>query len=317
MPGRRGARQLVSVGVPVYNEEAWLSAALDSLLAQDYDELEIIVCDNASTDSTAEVAREFASRDRRVVLHTSEANAGASDNFNRCFRLSSGEYFTWASGHDLRLPGAISKCVEALEADRDLVLCYPGAVWRRFDGATEPVVDDSLETRGLSERERLRMTVEQLYNCNAVYGVIRSSALARTRLSRKCLGADHVLLAELSVQGGFHQLDEALFVRAENRPPEPDDRWRERNLDLIGVEGNRARSRPFTVMGLELVAGVWHVSEPRVKVLNAARASSWYRDRWHGELNDESRAWRAVDTVVEESRRFRARLTHRVRRLLA
>lgn len=317
MPGRRGARPLVSVGVPVFNEEAGLPAALDSLLSQDYERLQVIVCDNVSTDATAEIARDYANRDSRIELHVADENRGAAHNFNRCFHLASGEYFTWASGHDLRLPEAIRKCFEPLEDDPALVLCYPRALWRRRDGGTEAITDDTLETRGLPEAARLRMTLEELYNCNAVHGVIRSSSLSCTRLFRNCFGADHVLLAELSVLGGFHQLEDALFVRTENRAPEAYDRWRERSLDLIGVDGRLARTRPLTAMGLETAAGVWHVSSPRAKALNAARASAWFRERWHGDLNDESRVWRAIDSTVEETRLFRARVRQRVQRLLA
>jgi glycosyltransferase involved in cell wall biosynthesis len=317
MPGGRGDQPLVSVGLPVFNEEESLAAALESILAQDYEPLEVIVCDNASTDGTVTVARDFVARDTRVSVHTSDENRGASENFNRCFRLAGGRYFTWASGHDARLPEAIRKCVEALEDDPSLVLCYPRAVRRLLDGGTEPIEDDRVETRGLPTASRLRMTVEELHSANAIHGVVRSASLERTRLFQGCFGPDHVLLAELSVLGGFHQLDEALFVRVENRAEEQDDEWRERNLDMIGVDSELARARPFTAMGFELVAGVWHVSEPWAKVPNAARASRWFRDRWHGRLNEEARAWRALDTVVDEVARFRIRFRHRVGRLLA
>jgi glycosyltransferase involved in cell wall biosynthesis len=316
MPGGRADQPLVSVGVPVFNEEEHLPGVLEAILAQDYERLEVIICDNASTDSSVEVAKAFAARDDRVAVHTSDENRGASDNFNRCFRLASGEYFTWASGHDTRLPAAIRMCVEALEADRSLVLCYPRSLWRRFDGRAEPVVDDTLETQGLSAAERLRTTVEQFYNGNAVYGVIRSSALAQTRLSRRSFGADLVLLAELSVLGGFHQLEDTLFVRTENRLPEPDDGWRDRSLDLIGVDRGLARSRPYTTMGFETVAGVWHVSNPAAKLLNAARVGEWFRERWHADLSAESRVWRAIDTVALETRPVRTGVMRRVRRLL-
>src|SRR6266480_514311 len=140
MPTRGREKPLVSIGFPVFNEETGLAAALDSILAQDYEHLEVIVCDNASMDATVEIAREYAARDARITVHESDANRGSHFNFNRCFQLASGRHFTWASGHDMRLPHAIRKCVEALEDDPRLVLCYPRALWHRLDGPSDPIV---------------------------------------------------------------------------------------------------------------------------------------------------------------------------------
>lgn len=296
---------LVSVGIPVFNEAEQLPAALESILAQDYERLEVIVCDNASTDVTAATAQEFASRDPRVTVHLSTENRGAAVNFNRCFQLASGEYFTWASGHDTRAASAIRLCVEALEDDPSLVLCYPRAVWRRFDGSVEEVTDDQLETAGLPAMSRLRATIETLESCNSIHGVIRSSALARTRLLRTCFSADHVLLAELSLLGGFHQLDGALFVRAENRPPETDADWLARSVEMSGARGSMGRTRPYTSMGAEHLAGVWFVSSGVTKPVSAARAGLWYWRRWKATLLAEWRLAPAYRLLATLRRRLR------------
>ena len=299
MPGARGNQPLVAVGVPVFNEEAGLPAVLDSLLAQDYERLQIVVCDNASTDATLEVARAYAARDPRIAVQTSDANRGATFNFNRCFELVPGDYFTWASGHDSRRPEAIRKCVEALEEDPRLVLCYPSSLWRRFDGTTEPVLGDAIDTRGLPAILRLRTTIERLTICNAVHGVIRSEALAATRLFRGCLGSDHVLLAELSLLGEFRQLEDVLFVRVENRPVELDEQRLERTFEMVGVDRG-ARAKPYTLMGVEHVRGVWHGSGGGEKLTNAVRTAFWCSRRWRHQL--------AAEYVPAAIRRARTRL---------
>ena len=259
MPSASGDQPLVCVGVPVFNEADGLAVVLDSLLAQDYERLRIVVCDNASTDATLDVARAYAARDDRIEVHGSDENRGATFNFNRCFELGRGDYFTWASGHDVRMPEAIRRCVEALEGDSRLVLCYPSSLWRRLDGTTAPMLDDAIDTRGLPATLRLRRTIERLRMCNAVHGVIRSEALAATRLFRNCLGSDHVLLAELSLLGEFCQLEDVLFVRTENRPVESDEQRLARTFEMVGV-GRSARTKPYTLMGVEHVRGVWHGS---------------------------------------------------------
>src|SRR5690349_18517402 len=115
---------LVSIGVPVHNEARYLAAALDALLAQDYPNLEIIVCDNVSDDATGAIAREYAARDRRVRYHRNANNVGGIENFNVALRLARGKYFAWAAGHDLRRPSFVSRCVRVLEADPPVVLCH-------------------------------------------------------------------------------------------------------------------------------------------------------------------------------------------------
>lgn len=304
MPTGRREMPLVTVGLPVFNEEESLSAALDSVLAQDYEYLEVIICDNASTDATVEIAREFAARDARIAVHESDVNRGQPFNFNRCFELASGSYFTWASGHDARLPQAIRMCVEALAADPRIVLCYPSSLWRHLDGTTSPVLDDGLDTRGLPPTLRLRRAIEWLRTCNAVHGVIRSEALAATRLFRNCVGADHVLLAELSLLGEFRQLDDVLFIRAENRPLESHEERFTRTFEMLGVVDWNARAKPYTTMGFEHVRGVWHVSRRSRRLVASVLAALWFARRWRQLLAMEWHVARPAQVAAAACRRL-------------
>ncbi len=76
-------RPLVSIGMPLHNAERHLAEALDSLLAQDYQNLELIISDNASSDATELIGRAYAERDTRIRYHRAETNHGAVWNFNR------------------------------------------------------------------------------------------------------------------------------------------------------------------------------------------------------------------------------------------
>lgn len=115
-------KSLVSIGMPVYNGERYIVEALDSLLAQDYENFELIISDNASTDRTQGICLEYTSRDKRIRYYRNETNMGALWNFNRVFELSSGEYFMWASHDDLWRPHFISELVGLLEATPSAVL---------------------------------------------------------------------------------------------------------------------------------------------------------------------------------------------------
>ena len=114
---------LVSIGIPVYNGEERLSSALETVINQDYSNLEIIISDNASTDSTPKICENFARQDSRIKYFRSEVNHGSSWNFNRVFELSTGKYFTWAADDDLREESMIRECTSRMEKFPDSVLC--------------------------------------------------------------------------------------------------------------------------------------------------------------------------------------------------
>ena len=119
----QNAAPLVSIGVPVYNGERLLGRTLESLLAQTYTHLEIIISDNASTDSTPAIAREFADRDPRVRYVRNETNIGAIPTFSRPSR----------SPRDVLHVDRSRRCAAAA-GDRSVRACA-GKFSGRVDGA--------------------------------------------------------------------------------------------------------------------------------------------------------------------------------------
>jgi glycosyltransferase involved in cell wall biosynthesis len=91
---------LVSVGMPVYNGEIFLSDALNSLLAQTHSNLDIIISDNCSSDRTGDICLDYAARDSRIRYTRQDQNNGATANFNYVLQQASGEYFMWAAHDD-------------------------------------------------------------------------------------------------------------------------------------------------------------------------------------------------------------------------
>jgi glycosyltransferase involved in cell wall biosynthesis len=100
---------LVSILVPVYNRREFLSACLDSALSQTHRDLEIIVIDNASTDGTWDVCREYAARDRRVRIFRNPENIGPVRNWQRCFKEAQGRYGKMLFSDDLMTPDYLEK----------------------------------------------------------------------------------------------------------------------------------------------------------------------------------------------------------------
>lgn len=209
MPATRETHPLVSIGVPVFNEEGHLAEALDSLLAQTYDNIEVVISDNASTDRTPEICAAYAARDPRVRYHRNENNVGGIENFNVAFRLARGEFFMWASGHDVRHPSQIARCLEMMLAEPEVVLCYSQVVWVDQDGREHAKVHEYIDTRGLAERvARLNVVLWSLHGGFPVYGLFRSEALRRTALYTQVVSPDMSLLIELALVGRFAFLPE-------------------------------------------------------------------------------------------------------------
>jgi glycosyltransferase involved in cell wall biosynthesis len=114
----------VSVVMPVHNEEAYLAEAIESVLAQDYSNLELVVSDDGSTDGTVEIADGFARQaPEKVVVVRGERNEGRPVALNQGLSAASGELIAWLDGDDMMLPGKLSTQVELLERNPDAVGC--------------------------------------------------------------------------------------------------------------------------------------------------------------------------------------------------
>jgi len=226
----------VSIGMPVYNGEKYLSTAVDSLLAQTFEDFELVISDNASTDRTEEMCRDYAARDPRIRYFREESNRGVAWNFCHVVGLSRGEYFKWAAHDDVCEPTFLARCVDVLDRHPDVVWCHPQTAYvdargRRMTGPGEGVVsfavapgrpaekvagigggDPSQPTReSASPHRRFRAVLLGPGEVHDVYGLIRMSAMRQTGLERPFHGSDKVFIAELSLLGRFVEVREVLF----------------------------------------------------------------------------------------------------------
>ena len=211
---------LVSVGLPVYNGAEHLAKALDALVDQDLEDFEVIVCDNASTDATAEIARGYAARDGRIQYHRNEHNLGLAGNFNKAFQLSSGRYFKWWAHDDWHPRNLLSRTTEVLEADPSAVLCATGVAIMDDDGEVFEEWRPEVDLLTPAPHVRLHRLLWTLGETHPLFSVMRSQALARTPQYRPFVGGDRVLLAQLILMGGFAGVPDLLhyYRQARMRP---------------------------------------------------------------------------------------------------
>lgn len=225
----------VSIGIPVFNGAQYLPETLDRLLGQTFTDLEIVISDNASTDDTAKICAAYAERDSRIRYFRNKSNMGAAPNFNRAFELSRGTYFAWAAYDDVHDHRFLERCVSALDENPDVALSYStiGFIdqndtpvrFRRGKGDDDdgylrdiygnPVMEPDKLHIAESPRteERFADVLQNVNWCLQMFGLIRADVLRHTGLQRHYYGADKVLLAEISLAGRYHQVDEVLFTK--------------------------------------------------------------------------------------------------------
>lgn len=126
----------VSIGMPVYNGEIFIREALDSLLAQAATDFELIISDNASTDATATICREYASKDTRIRYIRQAVNRGATANFQFVLDQSVGEYFMWAAHDDRWDCRYIEECLRVLADDQECDLAFTEYIVKNLHDGT-------------------------------------------------------------------------------------------------------------------------------------------------------------------------------------
>jgi glycosyltransferase involved in cell wall biosynthesis len=200
----------LSIGLPVYNGEKFLKAALDSLLNQTFTDFELIICDNASTDRTEAICQEYANKDSRIHYYRNSSNIGCARNFNRVLELASCEYFKWAAYDDLHEPTLIEKCINILDQDPSLVLCHSQTQF--IDETGKYIQDYNINIKAdlpkAYQRFRELITKHLCYQC---YGVIRTKVLKKAPRMGSYGAADAIFLLRLSLFGRFYEIPEYLF----------------------------------------------------------------------------------------------------------
>lgn len=288
---------IVSVGVPVYNGEKYLAATLDTLLAQSLEDLEVVVSDNASTDRTAEICQRYQEKDERVRYFRNARNLGAALNFNRVVELSRGALFHGGACDDLYAPRFFERCVDALDHDPGLVLSYPRT--RMIDEEGQPLPFDQERNRYIDSygdvlmsppppyigaaatpEKRFREVLWPMGWSLPLCGVIRRAELLETSLYRNYYGADKVLLAELALQGRFHQVPEELFAKRVHRGGTHYKTTRERAEHEAGASGGIPQVqmvRDYTKMIFEADLGAYQRLHCMTTVVGMARRREVWR----------------------------------------
>ena len=212
----------LSIGLPVYNGEEYLAESLEALLGQTYEDFELIVSDNASTDGTAGICRQYERSDPRVRYFRQKRNIGAVGNHNFVFREARGELFKWAAADDLYARDLLARCVSLLDENPRAVLVHSWTA--AFDeGRITQALPYPLATDSPSVPERFRSMLFGsrehdwgLIRADDQYGIIRSAVLRKVAPQNSFYHSDRVLMAEVVLHGPFLQVPEWLYFRRDH-----------------------------------------------------------------------------------------------------
>jgi glycosyltransferase involved in cell wall biosynthesis len=207
----------VSVGIPVFNGESYLEVAISSVLAQSFEDLELIISDNASTDRTAEICQDYAARDRRVRYFRNPQNLGAAPNYNRALSHARGRYFKWLAHDDRITPTYLAKTVRVLDERTDAVLCNSVVSYIDQNGAPIGLYNTGLALADSpSAAARFGWMVLRSHSCVDFFGLIRRDTLMSSLQHASFHGADRALLAQLAIRGRLIQLPAPLVEMREH-----------------------------------------------------------------------------------------------------
>ncbi|HCV44453.1 MAG TPA: glycosyl transferase [Bacteroidetes bacterium] len=203
----------ISIGIPVYNGAKYLPEALESVLAQTYQDFEIVICDNGSTDQTKEIGERYAQKDPRIRFYRNETNVGPLRNFNRVFELSSDStYFKFAPHDDTYAPEYLERCIAVLDEHPDVILCNSRI--RIVDPRGNTIKENDLSVNGdLPHPSERFLAILNNAKCFELFAVIRRKALLQMPppLLHYYAHADGILITRLGLLGRFHTIDEPLY----------------------------------------------------------------------------------------------------------
>jgi glycosyltransferase involved in cell wall biosynthesis len=272
---------VVTVGLPVHDGERYLGRAIESILAQTFTDLELVISDNGSSDSTPEICAAYAVADPRVRVVRHATNRGAAWNYNYVLAAARGEYFKWIAHDDEYDPRHLEACLRVLRERSDVVLCYSKTRQIDSSGAHVRDIEERVDVSAPTPHQRFRRTVIYEGGCYHVFGVMRTDVLRATGGIGGFGESDRVLLAELSLHGEFAQVPDRLYFHREHEDRSI-HRYPGRALDSW-FDPRRARVITFPQWRLtwELVRAVERAGLPvEERIRTYLELRHWLRRHW-------------------------------------
>jgi glycosyltransferase involved in cell wall biosynthesis len=209
------AEPLVTIALPVFNGGDSLESVARSVLSQDYEHLELLIADNASTDRTPQLCQELARTDSRVRYHRHPHNVGPIPNFEWTKRNARGEFFRWIGDSDALRPDYVTSCLEVLAPAPRIVLVTTQLEYlTRSGGLTMPYDADALGSDDTVTRLQamLELLTSNYLLLDPLYSLMRT-AVVRSITHDHMLRGDEVYAVKLALAGPWGHIPRILAHR--------------------------------------------------------------------------------------------------------
>ena len=204
---------LISIGIPTYNRANKLKKCLNSVLQQSYNNIEVIISDNMSSDATPEVCRDFMRQDQRIKTYRQTENIKGAPNFNFVRQKFTGAYFMVLGDDDWIDPLLIQSCVTFLEDHPDYIAASGQTMYYRENNVKFKGVSLSIQSNNPSTR--LINTISQVVDAGTFYALYRAE-ITNDIPYLNVWGMDYYFLCEVAFQGKIITLDEVACHRNDN-----------------------------------------------------------------------------------------------------
>jgi glycosyltransferase involved in cell wall biosynthesis len=204
-------RPSVSIGIPTYNRVRGLRRAIESAIAQDYEDLEIFISDNASTDDTESVCRAYVASDPRIRYVRQPANRGATANFQLALEGARGDFFMWLADDDWLDRSYVSRCSGILRADPECGLA--SGADRYYENDKEVFSGTQVNLSERSGSDRVISFFRQVTRNGTFYGLMRRSLISKIP-TYDVLGGDWLTIGAMAYFGTIRTLDDVFVNRS-------------------------------------------------------------------------------------------------------
>ena len=219
----------ISIGLPIYNADKFIRKRIENLLSQTFSDFELIISDNASTDNSVKICKEFMKKDSRIKLYVQDHNIGQFQNFNFVLDQALGKYFIWAAADDLLLPEFLEKNVSILEAEKNIVTSisklkmfgeFTDNLKINKNNSTLNKIESKIKTR-LSYMDCFPISgkyenkvcdfFKKCRHSQVFYGLHRTDAIKKCMITKFIMGFDTFYALSLLRYGDIHVIDDVLM----------------------------------------------------------------------------------------------------------
>jgi glycosyltransferase involved in cell wall biosynthesis len=219
----------VSIGLPIYNSQKFIRKRLENILSQTFNDFELVISDNASTDDTVKICKEFMKKDSRIKLYVQNKNIGQFNNYNFILDHVLGEYFMWIADDDLLSPQFLEKNFNVLESNKKVVTSVSKLkMFGEFTNILEKEknitffkkIENKIKTRAAymscfpvsgEYNDRVNKFFKKCRHSQVFYGLHRTYAIKKCKITKSFLGQDTFYALSLLRYGEIHVIDDKLM----------------------------------------------------------------------------------------------------------